>query len=93
VGRITPVTRRFGASNIGFENKAEAERDAQTVRGEGDAKATEIYAAAYGKDPDFYAFYRSLDVYRNSFSNGDVIVLDPKSEFMRSFSESKEGKP
>jgi modulator of FtsH protease HflC len=72
--------------------KAEAERDAQTARGEGDAKATEIYAAAYGKDPDFYAFYRSLDAYRNSFSSGDVIVLDPKSEFMRYFSESKEEK-
>lgn len=68
---------------------AEAERDAQTVRGEGDAKATEIYAGAYGKDPDFYAFYRSLDAYRNSFGNGDVIVMDPKSEFMRYFGESK----
>jgi membrane protease subunit HflC len=69
--------------------KAEAERDAQTARGEGDAKATEIYASAYGKDPDFYAFYRSLDAYRNAFGNGDVIVLDPKSEFMRYFGESK----
>lgn len=69
--------------------KAEAERDAQQARGEGDATATELYAAAYGKDPDFYAFYRSLDAYRNAFGNGDVIVLDPKSEFMRYFGESK----
>jgi modulator of FtsH protease HflC len=69
--------------------KAEAERDAQTTRGEGDAKATEIYAGAYGKDPDFYAFYRSLDAYKNAFGNGDVIVMDPKSEFMRYFGESK----
>lgn len=74
--------------------KAEAERDAQQLRGEGDAKATEIYAAAYGKNPEFYAFYRSLGVYREAFKSGDVLVLDPKSEFMRYFSESKgEGKP
>ncbi len=69
--------------------KAEADRDAQTARGEGDAKAIEIYAAAYGKDAEFYAFYRSLDAYRNSFGPGDVIVLDPKSEFMRYFGESR----
>jgi membrane protease subunit HflC len=73
--------------------KAEADRDAQTARGEGDAKATEIYAAAYGKDVEFYAFYRSLEAYRNTFGTGDVIVLDPKSEFMRYFGESRsEGK-
>ena len=72
---------------------AEAERDAQNVRGEGDAKAAEIYAAAYSKDPEFYAFYRSLQAYRDSFKGGGVIVLDPKSEFMRYFGESKnEGK-
>jgi modulator of FtsH protease HflC len=74
--------------------KAEAERDAQQARGEGDAKASEIYAAAYGKDPEFYSFYRSLEAYREAFKNGGVLVLDPKSEFMRYFSESKgEGKP
>ena len=73
--------------------KAEAERDAQQVRGEGDAKASEIYAAAYGKNPEFYAFYRSLQAYRDAFRNDGVIVLDPKSEFMRYFGESKlEGK-
>jgi membrane protease subunit HflC len=72
--------------------KAEAERDAQTTRGAGDAKATEIYAAAFGKDPDFYSFYRSLEAYRNSFNPNDVIVLDPKSEFLRYFGEGKEGK-
>jgi membrane protease subunit HflC len=73
--------------------KAEAERDAQQVRGEGDAKAAETYAAAYNKNPEFFAFYRSLQAYRDAFKNGGVIVLDPKSEFMRYFSESKlEGK-
>ncbi|MFT3791955.1 MAG: protease modulator HflC [Rudaea sp.] len=69
--------------------KAEAERDAQTKRGEGDARASAAYAAAYGKNPDFYALYRSLDAYRNAFGSGDVIVLDPKSEFMKYFGESK----
>lgn len=69
--------------------KAEAERDAQKIRGEGDAKAAEIYAKAYNRDPEFYAFYRSLQAYRDSFKNGGVIVLDPKSEFLRYFDESK----
>ena len=75
--------------------KAEAERDAQETRGEGDAKAAEIYAAAYSKDPDFYAFYRSLQAYREAFKDGGVLVLDPKSEFLRYFDESKapSGKP
>ncbi|MBS0439110.1 MAG: protease modulator HflC [Proteobacteria bacterium] len=69
--------------------KAEAERDAQEARGQGDAKAAEIYAAAYGKDADFYAFYRSLQAYRDAFKNGSVILVDPKSEFMRYFDASK----
>jgi membrane protease subunit HflC len=74
--------------------EAEAERDAQQVRGEGDAKATELYAAAYGRDPEFYAFYRSLEAYRDAFKNGGVLVLDPKSEFLRYFETAKgEGKP
>jgi modulator of FtsH protease HflC len=74
--------------------KAEAERDAQQTRGEGDAKAAEIYAAAYSRDPEFYAFYRSLGAYRESFKSGGVLVLDPKSEFLRYFDGSKvEGKP
>ncbi len=70
--------------------KAEAYREAQTGRGEGDAEAAKIYAAAYGKDPEFYAFYRSLEAYREAFkpSNG-VLVLDPKSEFLHYFQQSK----
>jgi membrane protease subunit HflC len=71
--------------------KAEAERDAQQARGEGDAKAAEIYAKAYSKDPEFYAFYRSLSAYRDAFKSGDIMVLDPKSEFLHYFNEG-EGK-
>lgn len=68
---------------------AQAERDAARTRGEGDARAAEIYARAYGADPEFYGFHRSLEAYRQSFGNGDdVLVLDPKSEFFRYFGES-----
>jgi membrane protease subunit HflC len=63
---------------------AEAFRDAQKVKGEGDAKAAEIYSNAYGKNPEFYAFYRSQEAYKNSFKNkSDVLVLDPSSEFFK----------
>lgn len=63
---------------------AEAYRDAQKVKGEGDAKASALYAASFGKDPQFAEFYRSLDAYRASFRNKtDVMVLDSGSEFFR----------
>ncbi len=63
---------------------AEAYRDAQRSKGEGDAKAAAIYAAAYGKNPEFYAFYRSMDAYRQSFNGkNDILVLQPNSEFFR----------
>lgn len=68
---------------------AEAQRDAQTWRGEGDAKAAAIYASAYGEDAEFFAFWRSLQAYREAFRNKDgVIVLDPKSELFEYFGES-----
>jgi membrane protease subunit HflC len=63
---------------------AEAYRDAQKVKGEGDAKASALYASAFGRDPQFAQFYRSLEAYRASFRNrSDVMVLDPSSEFFR----------
>jgi membrane protease subunit HflC len=63
---------------------AEAYRDAQRLKGEGDGKASAIYGAAYGKNPEFYAFYRSMDSYKQSFSSkSDVMVLQPNSEFFR----------
>lgn len=68
---------------------AEAERDAQKLRGEGDARAAEIAAAAYGRDAEFYSFYRSLEVYRESMADGQtVMVLDPDSEFLRYLEDS-----
>ena len=63
---------------------AEAYRDAQRLKGEGDAKATAIYAGAFGQNPEFYAFYRSLDAYRASFrSKSDVLVIEPNAEFFK----------
>jgi len=63
---------------------AEAERDAQKLRGEGDAGAAAIYASAYGRDPSFYAFHRSLEAYRKSFADGNaVIVLDRDDPFLQ----------
>ena len=63
---------------------AEAYRDAQRLKGEGDAKASAIYAGAYSQSPEFYAFYRSMEAYRQSFKNkSDVMVLEPTSEFFK----------
>jgi len=63
---------------------AEAYRDAQRTKGEGDAKASATYAAAYSQNPEFYAFYRSLEAYRQSFKGkNDVLVLEPSSDFFK----------
>jgi modulator of FtsH protease HflC len=63
---------------------AEAFREAQKIKGEGDANAAETYASAFGKNPEFYAFYRSTEAYKNSFKNkSDVIVLDQSSDFFK----------
>ncbi len=68
---------------------ADAYRDGQKIRGEGDARAAEIYAKAYTKDAEFYAFYRSIDAYRNSLGKaGDILVLDPNNEFFRYLNQS-----
>lgn len=67
-----------------------AQRNAQVIRGDGDAVAAKIYADAYKKDPEFYAFLRSLDAYKASFSgSGNMMVLEPDSEFFRYMKESK----
>ena len=71
--------------------EAEAYRDAERIRGEGDAEATSVYAEAYTRDPEFYAFTRSLNAYRETFSSkGDVLLLDPDSDY---FKYLKDGVP
>lgn len=68
---------------------AEAYRDAERLRGEGDAKAAEIYAKAYSKNAEFYALYRSLSAYEQAFGNGDLLVIEPDSEFFQYFNDGK----
>ncbi|MEM1440388.1 MAG: protease modulator HflC [Pseudomonadota bacterium] len=64
--------------------RSEAYRDAERIRGEGDARAAKIYADAYNADREFYAFYRSLQAYRQSLgAEGDLLVIDPDSDFFR----------
>jgi len=63
---------------------AEAYRDAQRIKGDGDARSSAIYARAFQQSPEFYAFYRSLEAYRQSFKNkGDLLILEPNSEFFK----------
>lgn len=63
---------------------AQAYRDAQRIRGAGDARASAIYARAFETDPEFYAFYRSLEAYTESFRNkGDLLILEPESDFFK----------
>ena len=72
---------------------AQAYREAQRIKGEGDAKATAIYAKAYQQNPEFYAFYRSLEAYKSSFrGRSDILVLEPNSEFFK-YLKSGSGKP
>jgi membrane protease subunit HflC len=71
---------------------AEAYRTAQKNKGEGDAKASALYAAAFGRNPEFYSFYRSLEAYKQSFKNkSDVMVLDPSSAFFKYLKSSGKG--
>lgn len=64
--------------------EAEAYREAEQIRGDGDARAASIYAGAFSKDPEFYEFTRSINAYAQVFSNkGDMLVLDPNSEFFK----------
>ncbi len=68
---------------------ANAFRDAEMLRGEGDAKSAEIYAKAYGADTEFFTFYRSLNAYKKTFTSSSMIVLDPNSDFFRYFKQQK----
>lgn len=72
---------------------AEAQRDAETIKGDGDAQASQIYARSFGKNPEFYRFYRSMEAYKATFKGrNDVIVLDSSSEFFKYFKGPGAGK-
>ena len=88
-GRENAQEKRSAADKERTIILADAYRDSQVIRGEGDALAAEIYAAAYSKDPEFYAFYRSIDAYKKSMGKaGDILILDPKNEFFRYLNSS-----
>ncbi|MFL0810399.1 MAG: protease modulator HflC [Agarilytica sp.] len=73
--------------------EAQAYKESELLRGEGDAKAAAIYASAYNKDPEFYAFVRSLNAYKNTFAGKeDILLLDPSSDFFRYLNDSKGSK-
>ena len=83
-GQSASTAVRADAERQRTELIADAQRDALRVRGEGDAAATEIYARAYSKNPEFYAFYRSLQAYERSLGkDGDLLVLAPDGEFFK----------
>jgi len=88
-GQETAVEKKSTADKDRTIILADAYRDGQLIRGEGDALAAEIYATAYNRDPEFYAFYRSIDAYKKSMGkSGDVLVLDPNNEFFRYLNNS-----
>jgi len=88
-GRAGAEEKRASADRQRTVILANAYRDGQIIRGEGDAKAADIYAQAYTRDPEFYAFYRSIDAYRKSMGKaGDILVLDPDNEFFRYLNQS-----
>ena len=73
--------------------EATAQSEAERLRGEGDADAAATYAAAYNKDPEFYAFWRSLSAYRASFKDkGDILLVDPQSDYFKYLNDKKAGK-
>ncbi len=88
-GREVAETRKATADKERTIILADAFRDGQILRGAGDARAAEIYANAYKRNPEFYAFYRSIEAYRNSMGkSGDILVLDPNNEFFRYLNQS-----
>jgi len=92
-GRQTSEEKRSEADKQRTIILADAYRDGQIIRGEGDALAAEIYASAYQRDPEFYEFYRSIDAYKKSMGKaGDILVLDPGNEFFRYLNNSR-GEP
>lgn len=88
-GEKDSITLRADADRQRVIILATAQRDASRIRGEGDAKALEIYSAAYGKSPQFYEFYKSLQAYRQSFdSKNDILILKPEGDFFKYFNNS-----
>lgn len=85
-GKEKSIAIRANADRTKIELVAQAEQKAQFIRGDADAAATKIYADSFGQDTSFYEFYRSLNAYKSTFnSSGDLIILDPNSDFFKHF--------
>ena len=88
-GRKIAEEIRANADATAVVTVADADRESNILRGEGDAEATRIYAEAYGANTDFYELYRSLEAYKQTFNNGgDVMVIEPDSEFFKYFKQA-----
>lgn len=89
-GSAVSERTRAEADRQRTETLADAYRQAEIIKGEGDAAAADIYAKAYGRNPEFYAFYRGMQAYRRSLGKqGDVLVIAPDGEFFKYLKESK----
>lgn len=87
-GEKEAITIRADADRQRIVISAAAYKDAEEMRGTGDAKSSEIYAKAYNKNSEFYDFYRSLNAYKSSFgNNNDVLLLEPDSDFFKFFGD------
>lgn len=83
-GQEQALAIQAGADRTAVVIEAEAYRDSERIRGEGDAKSANIYASAFNQDPEFYEFYRSINAYTSVFKDkSDLLVLDPNSEFFK----------
>ena len=92
-GKSASERIRAAAERSRTEILANAERDALRIRGDGDAQAAQTYAKAYAKDPEFYAFYRSLQAYERSLGkDGDLLVVTPDGEFFKYLRDPNPGK-
>ncbi len=91
-GNQESLTIRAEADRARVVILAEAERDAQILRGEGEGESNRIFAEAFGRDPDFFAFYRSMQAYQEALgSEGTTMVLSPDSDFFRYFGDIRGG--
>jgi modulator of FtsH protease HflC len=91
-GEATKTQRNAETSRAYTVKLAEARRQSEVLRGQGDAERNKVYADAYQKDPEFFAFYRSMQAYSKSLgAEGTTLVLDPKSEFFKYFGTQKDG--
>lgn len=89
-GQELAIGIRADADRQAIVIAAEANREAEKIRGDGDARSTEIYANAYGSDPTFFSFYRSINAYQKVFEDGNtMLVMDPSAEFFKYIKEEQ----